>query len=66
MVVSAVAGVEVQTEVYWDESEGIPRIIFVNKMDEGNLIRFWPYKDHFPENIVPVQLPIGAEEDFKG
>ncbi|MGI6487058.1 MAG: elongation factor G [Syntrophomonadaceae bacterium] len=69
VVVSAVAGVEVQTEVYWDESEGIPRVIFVNKMDRENANFdkvLADIKEQFPENIVPVQLPIGAEDDFKG
>ncbi|NLU49033.1 MAG: elongation factor G [Syntrophomonadaceae bacterium] len=69
VVVSAVAGVEVQTEVYWEECNGIPKIVFVNKMDRENASFakcLDELRERFPENIVPLQLPIGAEANFKG
>lgn len=66
---SATAGVEVQTEIIWENSPDIPKIAFINKMDRENadfdkVIK--KIKDTFPNNIVPVQLPIGAEDNFKG
>lgn len=70
-VVSAVDGVEVQTEVIWDYAEegNLPRVIFVNKMERENA-NFYKTLDELIENfgdrIVPVQLPIGQALDFKG
>ncbi len=70
-VVSAVDGVEVQTEVIWDYAEegNLPRVIFVNKMERENA-NFYKTLDELIENfgdrIAPVQLPIGQALDFKG
>ncbi|MEN6460629.1 MAG: elongation factor G [Syntrophomonas sp.] len=66
---SATAGVEVQTEIIWEASGSMPKIAFVNKIDRENadfdkVIN--EMKNTFADNIVPVQLPIGAEDSFKG
>ena len=71
IVVSAVDGVEVQTEAAWELAVefGIPRAIFVNKMDreradfertQTQLIAA------FGKQVAPVELPIGAEAGFRG
>ncbi|MGE5544832.1 MAG: elongation factor G [Bacillota bacterium] len=69
VVVSAVAGVEVQTEMFWEEAQNLPKIVFVNRMDRENA-NFYKVlddlKDKFSGTIVPLQLPIGAEANFKG
>lgn len=69
VVLSATAGVEVQTEIVWRDFPDIPKIAFINKMDRENADYYKSLnemKDTFSDNIVPVQLPIGAEQDFKG
>ncbi|MDD3894847.1 MAG: elongation factor G [Syntrophomonadaceae bacterium] len=69
VMLSATAGVEVQTEVVWNDFPEIPKIAFINKMDRENADYYKALnemKDIFPDNIVPVQLPIGAEQNFKG
>lgn len=70
-VLSAVAGVEVQTELIWRMADvyGYPRIVFINKMDRENAS--FQHCLHELENlygsrVVPFQLPIGEEHDFKG
>ncbi|NLW45078.1 MAG: elongation factor G [Syntrophomonadaceae bacterium] len=69
VVVSAVAGVEVQTEMFWEEAQDLPKIVFVNRMDRENA-NFYrtldDLRDKFSGTIVPLQLPIGAEASFKG
>ena len=69
VVLSAVAGVEVQTEIYWEECGDIPRIAFINKMDRENASFdkvLADMKEKFSSPIVPLQIPIGAEANFKG
>ncbi|WP_338825592.1 Elongation factor G [Moorella humiferrea] len=71
VVVSAVAGVEVQTEVVWEEAETrrLPRLAYVNKMDRENANfqkAVETMRERFKGHIVPVQLPIGAAETFSG
>ncbi|MGE5397950.1 MAG: elongation factor G [Chitinophagales bacterium] len=69
VVLSAVAGVEVQTEIYWDESQGMPKVAFINKMDRENADFYKTLEDmrnKFSGTIVPIQIPIGAESNFKG
>ncbi len=69
MVLSANAGVEVQTEVIWEDFADVPKIVFINKIDRENADYYKALnemKESFSDNIVPVQLPIGAEENFKG
>lgn len=70
-VVSAVDGVEVQTEIIWDfaDSDKLPRMVFINKMDRENA-NFYKVLDelreNFTANFAPIQLPIGQALDFKG
>ncbi len=69
MVFSATAGVEVQTEVIWEDFPEVPKMAFINKMDRENADYYKvlnEMKESFADNIVPVQLPIGAEDNFKG
>ncbi len=69
VVLSATAGVEVQTEIVWRDFPELPKIAFINKMDRENADYYKSLnemKDSFSDNIVPVQLPIGSEQDFKG
>jgi len=70
-VLCAKGGVEPQSETVWRQAEkyGVPRMIFVNKMDITGadfyrVVRM--VKDRLKANAVPVQLPIGAEDSFKG
>ncbi len=70
-VLCAKGGVEPQSETVWRQAEkyGVPRMIFVNKMDimGANFYRVVDMvKDRLKANAVPIQLPIGAEEDFVG
>ena len=67
----AVGGVEPQSETVWRQANkyGVPRIGFVNKMDRqgANFLRVvGQVKSRLRANPVPVQLPIGAEENFLG
>jgi len=70
-VLCAVGGVEPQTETVWRQGDkyGVPRMIFVNKMDRAGA-DYLRVVDQVIErlgaNPVPVQLPIGAEEKFAG
>ncbi|WP_303857840.1 elongation factor G [Aminicella lysinilytica] len=70
-VLCAKGGVEPQSETVWRQAEGygVPRMIFVNKMDimGADFYRVVDMvKDRLKANAVPVQLPIGKEEDFIG
>jgi elongation factor G len=70
-VVSAVDGVEVQTEVAWRMAAeaGLPRIVFVNKLDRERASfeqTLEQLKDRFGAGIAPLELPIGAEAEFRG
>jgi len=71
VVFDSVAGVEPQSETVWRQSNkyGVPRIVFVNKMDRmgANFLRVVDQiKKRLGANPVVLQLPIGAEEEFKG
>ncbi len=69
LMFSSTAGVEVQTQIIWEENPDIPKIAFINKMDRENADfdkTLSAIKSTFSETVVPVQLPIGAEENFKG
>jgi elongation factor G len=71
LVLCAVSGVEVQTEIGWRETEktNLPKIALINKMDRenANFDRvLQQMKDVFKKNIVPIQLPIGSVENFSG
>jgi elongation factor G len=68
---SAVDGVEPQSETVWRQANryNVPRIGFVNKMDRAgadflNVVK--QVKEMLGSKAVPLQLPIGAEDDFKG
>ncbi len=69
-VVSAVDGVQVQTEVIWDLlKDNQSRLIFINKMDRENANFFKVLDDlqaKFNANFTPVQLPIGQANNFTG
>lgn len=67
----AVAGVQPQSETVWRQAEkyGVPRLCYVNKMDRSGanfLKAVKSMRDMLGANAVPIQLPIGAEENFKG
>jgi elongation factor G len=71
VVFDSVSGVEPQSETVWRQANkyGVPRIVFVNKMDRmgANFLRVVSQiRQRLGSNPVVVQLPIGAEEDFKG
>lgn len=71
VVFDSVSGVEPQSETVWRQADkyGVPRIVFVNKMDRmgANFLRVVDQiKKRLGSNPVIVQLPIGAEETFKG
>ena len=70
-VLSSVDGVEPQTETVWRQANkyGVPRMIFVNKMDRAgaDFSRVVAQvRERLGANPVPIQLPIGAEEAFAG
>ena len=70
-VFCAVGGVEPQSETVWRQAEKyhVPRIAFVNKMDRTGADFFScvsQMKDKLGANPVPIQIPIGAEDKFKG
>ncbi len=67
----AVGGVEPQSETVWRQADKyrVPRISFINKMDRAGADFFAvidQIKERLGANPVPLQLPIGAEEDFHG
>ena len=71
MVYCAVGGVQPQSETVWRQANkyGVPRLAFVNKMDRTGANFFKVYdqlKTRLKANPVPVVIPIGAEESFKG
>lgn len=71
VVFDSVAGVEPQSETVWRQANkyGVPRIVFVNKMDRmgSNFLRVvGQIKQRLGSIPVVVQLPIGAEEEFEG
>lgn len=71
IVVCAASGVEVGTEQVWNYTEEInlPRLIFVNKMDRDNanfLQTVEQIQKTLAKRCLPVQLPIGAQEDLQG
>jgi elongation factor G len=70
-VVSAVDGVEVQTQAIWALADelGVPRMVFVNKLDRERADfdrTIEQLRDHFGPGIAPLELPIGRETDFHG
>jgi elongation factor G len=70
-VFCSVGGVQPQSETVWRQANryNVPRMIFVNKMDRtgANFYRVYEQvRDRLRSNAVPIQLPIGAEDNFKG
>jgi len=69
-VVSAVDGVEVQTEIIWELADSdMPRAVYINKMDRENASFYNvldSLKGHFGANFITMTLPIGAESSFTG
>ncbi|MDG9729487.1 elongation factor G [Ignatzschineria sp. RMDPL8A] len=71
MVYCSVGGVQPQSETVWRQANKyeVPRIAFINKMDRtgANFLRVVEQmKDRLRANAVPIQLPIGAEDEFEG
>ena len=70
-VFCAVGGVQPQSETVWRQANKyrVPRMVFVNKMDRTGADFFEverQIKERLQANAVPIQIPIGAEENFKG
>ncbi|MGJ3249755.1 MAG: elongation factor G [Elainellaceae cyanobacterium] len=70
-VLCSVGGVQPQTETVWRQADRykVPRIAFVNKMDRtgANFFRVYDQvRDRLRANAVPIQLPIGSEDQFSG
>ena len=70
-VFCAVGGVEPQSETVWRQANkyGVPRLAFVNKMDRTGADFFRVYrqiKERLNGNPVPIQVPVGAEDSFRG
>ena len=70
-VFDAVAGVQPQSETVWRQADKykVPRIAFINKMDRTGANFFaavQSMRDRLGANPVPLQIPIGAEENFTG
>jgi len=71
IVVDAVSGVQVGTETAWGHAEraGLPRLIFVNRMDRENANfqgALEQLQGKFGKKVAPLQLPIGAQDSFAG
>jgi elongation factor G len=70
-VFDAVAGVQPQSETVWRQADkyGVPRICFINKMDRVGADFYFSVNtivDRLSARPVPIQLPVGAEDQFKG
>ncbi|WP_026079934.1 elongation factor G [Spirulina subsalsa] len=70
-VFCSVGGVQPQSETVWRQADRytVPRIAFINKMDRTGANFFKVYgqlKDRLRAHAVPIQIPIGAENEFKG
>lgn len=71
ILVDAVAGIEVGTELVWGYCEelNVPRVIYINKMDRENADFFRvldELRERYGKSIAALQLPIGRESTFKG
>ena len=70
-VLAAKGGVQPQTETVWRQADkySVPRMVYVNKMDivgANFMLCVDQLKNRLKANAVPIQLPIGAEDQFKG
>ena len=71
ILVDGVAGIEVMTEVHWEaaDEKQMPRLIFINKLDRENASFYKTVdalRERFGSGVVPMTLPIGAEDKFCG
>lgn len=69
ILVAATSGVDVGTERAWNMAQGLPRLFLVNKMDRENASFSRCVSDiqaTFGKNCIPLQLPIGSAQEFKG
>ena len=71
VVLESVSGVQPQSETVWRQADkyNVPRLIFVNKMDRLGADFEYSVQtvhDRLGANAVPIQIPMGAEADFKG
>ncbi|MCL2165941.1 MAG: elongation factor G [Clostridiales bacterium] len=71
MVVDAVGGIEVMTEIHWEDADerNLPRFVFLNKLDRENADFakvLEELRERFGNKVVPMTLPIGAEDNFSG
>ncbi|HAV43089.1 TPA: elongation factor G [bacterium] len=67
----SVGGVEPQSETVWRQADKyrVPRIAFINKMDKTGadfLATIEMMRDRLSPNVVPIQLPLGKEDEFRG
>ena len=70
-VLAAKGGVQPQTETVWRQADkyNVPRMVYVNKMDitgANFMLCVDQLKNRLKANAVPIQLPVGAEDNFKG
>jgi elongation factor G len=70
-ILDAKSGVEPQTETVWRQGDkyGVPRMVFVNKMDKLGadfIMSVGTINERLKANAVPIQLPIGKEDTFRG
>jgi len=70
-VLDAKSGVEPQTETVWRQADnyGVPRLVYVNKMDSTGADFYMcinTLRDRLHCNAIPIQIPIGSENEFKG
>jgi elongation factor G len=71
LVVSAVDGIEAQTEAGWDLADelGLPRLVFINKLDRERASfdrTLSALRERFGAGIAPLELPVGGEAGFRG
>jgi elongation factor G len=71
LVVDAVAGVEVGTDLAWGyaDEQALPRLIFINRMDRENADfagAVGQVQERFGKHCIPLQVPIGAQDTFEG
>ena len=70
-VLAAKGGVQPQTETVWRQADkySVPRMVYVNKMDVTGadfMLCVHQLRDRLKANAIPIALPIGKEDDFKG
>ena len=71
ILLDAAAGVEVGTGLVWSyaDEQNLPRLVFINKMDRENASFqrcLDALKEKFEADFIPIQLPIGSQDDFEG